>query len=119
MNIEPRHGKRSESPGYRYSFVELNPIAGMTYNKLYVDAFIRGLNEGDWLQHRVTEGQESQVDTHGWSYGLPPRYHDGRVTSRRCSWVYAKRASQMPEGACALVYFTTEEEPIGYLIREA
>lgn len=66
----------------------------MAYNKLYVDAFMEGLNEG-----RIT------------------RHPDGRTTTRRTSWVFAKKIEDLPEGACAAVFFTTKPEPIGFLKR--
>lgn len=78
----------------QYTFDQVDPEATMAYNKLYVDAFMEGLNEG-----RIT------------------RHPDGRTTTRRTSWVFAKKIEDLPEGACAAVFFTTKPEPIGFLKR--
>lgn len=101
-----------------YTFVALNPQVTAGLNKLYVEAFMTGLNLNDFVKHPVTPDKEHVVDESGWSYGLPPRYNDGRVTTRRTAWVYAKKGDDMPDGACAMVYFTTDGAPVGYLTKE-
>jgi len=77
-----------------YKFVESNltdcPI--LDYNRLYVYAFVQDMNDRDFV-----------------------RQPNGNVTSRRCHWVYARKEANMPEGALAVVYFTTNNARIGYL----
>ncbi len=109
-----------------YRFVSLAPgLTDYGHNKLYVEAFLGAMNDHDYQRHALklgADGKPLPPHTHGWSYGLQPRHNDGRVTTRRTSWVYAKAidaaaTGDMPEAACALVYFTTEAEPIGYLVK--
>lgn len=106
-----------------YRFVSLQPWnTDYGYNKLYVDAFVNAMNERDYVKHRNVKGEDGKPlapVTQGWSYGLAPRHFDGRVTTRRCSWVFGRVDQNMPEGACAMVFFTTEAEPIGFLVKEA
>lgn len=78
-----------------YRFVEMNktnsPVMG--YNQLYVDAFVRAMNERKY-------------------YKLP----QGFVATKMTSWVIARKEENMPEGALAVVYFTTDKQPIGILV---
>lgn len=106
-----------------YSFHELDSIASASYNKLYVEAFMKAMNMKDFVKHALVPGAENEVDTQGWSYGRAPRYFDGRVTdgrvtTRQISWVFARKEASMPEGALAMVYFSTFEDPIGYIVKE-
>lgn len=105
-----------------YRFVSFRPyLTDFGHNKLYVEAFVGALNERDFVRHQSKLNNAGEVlppMTQGWSWGIPPRYFDGRITTRRTSWVFARKDLDMPEEACAMVYFTTEEGPIGYLVKE-
>ncbi len=106
---------------YRFVALHNSRTAVTSYNALYVEAFVGAMNARDYVRHateRDEHGQFLEPRTQGWSYGLAPRFFDGRVTTKRTSWVYGIVTEDMPEGACALVYFTTDGAPIGYLVRE-
>lgn len=103
----------------QYTFVSMIPhLTDYGYNKLYVEAFVSAINDYAFMRHMLDEeNPQRPPDTHGWSYGIEPRYFDGRVTSKRVSWVFARKDAVMPEEACAMVYFTTRLEPIGFLVK--
>ncbi len=100
----------------------------MSYNKLYIQAFVDAMNARDFGRHMLDKANPNQAPiTQGWSYGIQARYFDGRITTRRTSWVYARGTMEerladpdsfIPAGAVAMVYFTTKEAPVGYLVLE-
>src|SRR5574343_742357 len=106
-----------------YRFETLRPgLTNYGYNKLYVETFVGAMNDRDFVRHqteRDANGEFLAPATQVWSYGVPPRHFDGRVTTRRTSWVFARKETGMPEGAVAMVYFITESAPIGFLTKEA
>jgi hypothetical protein len=108
----------------QYEFVSFNNHLVSGDGKYCIKVYVEAINMGDFVQHQHVPGKELVVNDQGWSYGLPPRYHDGRVTTRRTAWVYGKKVAGVeghPE-AVALVYFTAnkgepDEAPLGYLKR--
>lgn len=107
----------------QYEFVQFRNRLISGDGKLNVQSFVEAVNAGDYVQHQYVAGRELEVNDHGWSYGMAPRYYDGRVTTRRTAWVYAKRVRTDDEpDAVAFVYFTAnkgepDKAPLGYLRR--
>lgn len=105
-----------------YDFVSLQPhLTDWGHNKLYVDAFLGAMNERDFNRHPLDPDPTRRALVFGSR--SHPCYNDGRITTRRVSWVYAIKLDNMPPDAVAMVYFTTAGgpdakdvlDPIGYL----
>ena len=111
------------TPKAQYEFVQFSTQLVSGDGKYCIKAFVDAVNTGDYVQHQYVAGRELEVNDHGWSYGMAPRYYDGRVTTRRTAWVYAKRIrTEAAPDAVAFVYFTAnkgepDKTPLGYLRR--
>lgn len=87
--------RKCSAPKIPYRVVQVDPLATMTYNKLYLMGFMDGLNGGD-----------CSADI------------DGKVTTRRCHWVTAVPATDenIPDSVAA-VYMVGIETPVAFVVR--
>jgi hypothetical protein len=97
----------------QYEFVPTSPSSPFQATNIYVATFVAGLNAGQFTKHALEPGRAPE--RHGWSWGIPPRYFDGRVTSTRTSWLYATKDGFLLDGTCASVRLTDGDIPIGWL----
>lgn len=106
----------------QYEFVKKESVLLSGDARFCIDIYVNALNEGDYVKHKLVPGRETEYNEQGWSYGLPPRYSDGRVTTRRTPWVFAVKHNINNEwdDAVAIVYLAQDKNdpyrsPVGYL----
>jgi hypothetical protein len=88
---------KCKAPSKPYRIVVMSMTGLSSYNKLYVKAFMEGVNSGDCYRHE-----------------------DGTVTSRACHWVKAVATTDPNDGFKAAVYFTTSPAaPIGFIVDDS
>lgn len=103
-----------------YTFIQFDGVVGN--HMVYVESFLRDMNAHRFIRHNnpqlanYTPDNMESLNRTRLAYGHAPLYNDGRVTPIHGGYVYGIVHADMPPNAVALVYLTTRDTPIGYLV---